>query len=142
MNRIPFLRLVAVLVLLLGVLSHATAMTVSDFISYKAMLASANDPTSPLTPEERAKIHSIEKMSNLNLGGVIEGAISLSDLSTLKGHSKIICYPSGKSLDVKKFSDDLADYYDRFERSKRAVLDPQRLGYFATAFLVKSYPCQ
>ena len=106
------------------------------------MLMSANDPASPLTQEERAKIHSLEKMSNQNLSGIVDGAISLNDLSTLKGRSKIICYPAGEQLSVQKFSDDLADYYDHIEPSKKTIIASQRLGYFATAFLIKSYPCQ
>ena len=55
MNRVQSLRLACILVVLLGLSSPAMAMTVNDFISYKAMLMSANDPESPLTQEERAK---------------------------------------------------------------------------------------
>ncbi len=142
MNRIQSLRLACILIVLLGLSSTVMAMTVNDFISYKAMLMSANDPASPLTQEERAKIHSLEKMSNQNLSGIVDGAISLNDLSTLKGRSKIICYPAGEQLSVQKFSDDLADYYDHIEPSKKTIIASQRLGYFATAFLIKSYPCQ
>ncbi|CAM7882646.1 hypothetical protein H8L49_16220 [Klebsiella quasipneumoniae] len=135
-------RLFFALAIIAGFSSNVVAMTVNDFISYKAMLMSANDPASPLTQEERAKIHVLEKMSNQNLSGIVDGAISLNDLSTLKGRSKIICYPAGEQLNVQKFSDDLADYYDHIEPSKKAILASQRLGYFATAFLIKSYPCQ
>ncbi len=120
----------------------ASAMNVGEFISYKAMLMSANDPKSPLTQSERDKIHSLEKMSNLSLGGMIDGIISFNDIATLKGNSKIICYPSGQRLDVARISDDLADYYDHLDQNKRASLASQRLGYFVAAFLVKTFPCK
>ncbi|ELW9465140.1 MULTISPECIES: hypothetical protein [Enterobacteriaceae] len=141
MKEFSLFRLFFALVVIVGYSSNVSAMTVHDFISYKAMLMSANDPASPLTKDERAKIHLLEKMSNQNLSGIVDGALSLNDLSTLKGHSKIICYPAGEQLNVQKFSDHLADYYDHFEPSKRAVIASQRLGYFVTAFLIKSYPC-
>lgn len=121
--------------------SSTTAMTVGEFISYKAMLMSANDPKSPLTQGERDNIHAIEKSANLSLGGIIDGAISLNDVATLKGNSKVICYTTGKRVDIAKFSDDLDAYYDSLDLKKRISLDSKRLGYFVAAFLIKTFPC-
>lgn len=120
----------------------ASAMNVGEFIAYKAMLMSANDPKSPLTQSERDKIHSLEKMLNLSLGGVIDGVISFNNIATLKGNNKIICYTSEQRIDVARISDDLADYYDHLDQNKRASLASQRLGYFVAAFLVKTFPCK
>lgn len=142
MHGFSLFRLVIPLVVMVGFSSNAIAVTVDDFINFKAMLMSADDQKSPLTQEERKKIRSLEILSNQQLSGIIEGAISLNDISTLKGNSKLICYPAGKAFDIKKFSDGLVDYYDHFEPSKRAFLSSQRLGDFATAFLMKSYPCK
>ena len=137
-----FIKIMILLTLSITAPFSASAMNVGEFITYKAMLMSANDPKSPLTQSERDNIHSLEEMSNLSLGGMIDGIISFNDIATLKGNSKIICYPSGQRLDVARISDDLADYYDHLDQNKRASLDSQRLGYFVAAFLVKTFPCK
>ncbi|EML3987740.1 TPA: hypothetical protein MD340_005223 [Klebsiella pneumoniae] len=136
------LNILILLIIIITIPFNASAMNVGDFIHYRAMLMSANDPKSPLTQSERDKIHSLEKMSNLTLGGMIDGIISFNDIATVKGNSKIICYPEGQPLDVARISDDLADYYDHQDQKKRASLASLRFGYFVAAFLVKTFPCK